>query len=373
MADPSSSFELLSRLLTHVTIEDDGDPSKHETIVRALARMLESKTARALAERFVAEDESAVVRFQTIDGTRFIEHDGARAIDGFRGLTNRCDDRLIVVINDAYLAASARCQAEDLPATLAHELLGHGLWYVRAARANLFLGIHYHTLNEINARLVGWLVDIELDGRIETGRAAQAHIDDPDGYGNDLRFSLPYYAMTFSSAEMLRPAVTLEARLAGARERRGAVEKQIANHRTWYAVINHFVAKHGLDESRLRDLRAEMAETDKSLTGKLAQADAVAAEIVAMLERLRAETDQDSEAYLRRAAAHPLIAELAASAAEHDRRLRECVAASPHDPYIGSWEPDPQSADADSDRVTFDDLVAMYRRDLAEHPEHWCP
>jgi hypothetical protein len=77
---------LLDRLLTRVTLEDGGNPAHRTELRRGFERMLESPTARALAERYAAEGPPSVVRFTrlpetqpTMEGGRAYFH-GARAI-----------------------------------------------------------------------------------------------------------------------------------------------------------------------------------------------------------------------------------------------------------------------------------------------------
>lgn len=83
----------------------------------------------------------------------------------------------------------AEFQKQDLPPTLAHELLGHGLWYGRAIRESALQVFHHHELNEANARLVGWLVDFELDGRFEEA-GAWAYLADPVAFLQHLKLHL---------------------------------------------------------------------------------------------------------------------------------------------------------------------------------------
>ncbi len=352
---------LRERLRARVAFDGEGDARRDAALSDALDRMLESPTARALAERYAAQGAAATVRFEDIPGTVPTSPDGRAFFHGTRGLTHWTGDSVLVRLNSAYLDSDAHHRRQSLPAILAHELLGHGLWYSRAADENLLQAFHHHDLNEINARLVGWLVDHELDGRMEES-GAWTYLRDPSAYTDNLKLRLLYYALTFSGAEMSAPMPALETRLARARERRARLESERANVRSWTPVVDYFAAE-GVPEARFRDLRAELAQNDASYAADIASADEAIAGMETVLARFKAETDGASTRYLAAAAAHPMFAELQR---EVDERLAELRARA--------VEPQPQAAPAAaaaSGQITFDELRRMYEQDRARHPERW--
>jgi hypothetical protein len=332
--------------------------------------MLKSPSARALAERFLADGATAVVRFEPFDGSRIYEANGRNIFYAPRAFTEFADGRVTVRLNLDYLGTDAEFQTQDLPPTLAHELLGHGLWYSRAAREGAFQAFHHHELNETNARLVGWLADFELDGRFEEN-GAWSYLQDPAGFLNHLKLRLPYYALTFSNEELGRPLEALEARSAAAKAKRARLESELANHLSWNPVIDHFVKHHGIPEARLRALRGYMADTAQSYKDELAVMDSLIAEVDATVGRMKAEPDASSERYLKWAATHPMFADLARETAENGARLLELVRRTPARPGDETAEAARSRADHWRGQITFEEMADMYRKDRERNPGHW--
>jgi len=361
---------MLARLLQRVRLEDGGVPGRHATMTRAVARMLQAPTGRALAERFIVEDTPAVIRFEAFEGSRIYTANGRKIFHAPRALTGWQEDHIDVRLNLDYLGTDDEFQEQDLPPTLAHELLGHGLWSARAARESALLAILHHELNEENARLVGWRVDFELDGRFEE-IGAWAYLADPSGFLRYLKLRHVLYALTWSTAELGRPRETLEERSQAAQAKRDALRTRLANHLSWNAVIDHFVLLHGVVETRMCGLRNYMADAADSYHGEIAVLDTLIAEVDAAVERMIAEPDGCSERYLRQVATYPLIADLQREVDHNARRLREQVRGTLATPDLRNDGSVQMDEDSGPDQITFAQLLEMYRQDREEHPEHW--
>jgi hypothetical protein len=273
-------------------------------------------------------------------------------------------------LNRDYLNTDAEFQEQDLPPVIAHELFGHGLWYSRAARGNALQAYHHHELNEMNARLVGWLVDFELDRRFED-LSTWSYLSDPAAYLAYLKLRLPYYALTWSTAELARPRETLEERSAAAKAKRAELAGELANNATWIVVADHFVKHHGVDPSRLRALRLQLAENAQGYNDDIAITDSLIKQVDATIGRMNAEPDRASERYLRWAAAHPLFAELADEMSRHASRLSEMVSRTPAKPGDESAAAAAARAEHWRGQITFDELVEMYYKDREQNPRHW--
>ncbi|MFI5345213.1 MAG: hypothetical protein ACHQ51_02450 [Elusimicrobiota bacterium] len=369
-ADIRSSKPLLARLLQRVRIDDEGHPERRGELLTAFLRMLTTPTARGLAERYLAEGAPAVVRFEQFEGSRIYDVNGRKIFYAPRAFTEWKGDHVEVRLNLDYLGANAEFREQDLPPTLAHELLGHGLWNARAEREKAFQAFHHHELNETNARLVGWMVDFELDRRFEEN-GAWTYLADPSGFLSHLKLRLPYYALTFSNQELARPIEALETRSAEAKSKRAWLEMELANHVSWNPVIDHFAKNHGVSEGRLRALRAYMTDNEASYKDEIAVMDALIAEVDATVQRMKAEPDRVSERYLQWAATHPMFADLARETEENGRRLLDLVRSTPA-------QASDESADAARRRdlhwrgqITFDEMVSMYHRDRKRNPSHW--
>jgi hypothetical protein len=369
-AEHASHAALLARLLERAKIDDGGFPERRAALTRALARMLETPTARALAKRFIDDGVPAVVRFEAVEGSRISEANGRRIFYAPRGFTEWKDDHVEVRMNLDYLGADAEFQEQDLPSTLAHELLGHGLWYARAARENALQAFHHHDLNETNARLVGWLVDFELDRRFEES-GAWTYLQNPAAFLENLKLRLPYYALTWSTEELAHPRETLEARSDAAKAKRAQLGVSLTNHNSWNAVLDFFVGRGEIAETRARALRAYMADTAQAYKDEIGVMDALIAEVDATVGRMNAEPDRSSERYLQNAASHPLFADLKSETDENTRRLIQQVVRTPA--KIGDESPETAAARAAHwrDQITFEQLVEMYRKDREKNPRHW--
>lgn len=366
---PAPHHELLTRLLERVALDDGGDAARRAELKSALSRMLQSATSRGLVEDFLASGAKAVIRFEEFPGSRIVETDGRKLFHAPRAFTEwrKEDGTVIVRLNQDYLGTDHEFLTQDLPPTIAHELLGHGLWYHRAVAQDAYQAFHHHELNETNARLVGWLTDFELDGRFEEN-GAWSFLQDPAGFLAYLKLRLPYYALTFSNAELKDPVGTLESRLREAKSKRAQIELERANNASWIPVADHFVKDHGVPESKMRALRAHLKSADQSYADDLAVNESLITEVEATLGRMRAETDQASERYLQWAATHPLFLELERETAERTTRLLDLVRRNPPPPDHASAK---LAEDHWAGQITFDELAKLAQDDQRKHPEHW--
>lgn len=367
-ASPASA-DLTKRFFEKVAL-DGGSPEGTKALRQAFERMLASPSAREFAERFLAEGVPAVVRFEEFPGSRLVNANGRMLFYAARGYTEWKGDHVLVRMNRDYLGTDDEYRREDLPPTLAHELLGHGTWYARAAKAGLTQAFHHHDLNETNARLVGWITDFELDRRFEES-GAWGYLADPIAFLHRLKLRLPYYALTFSTAEMAKAQASLEARSADAKMRRAQLVVELSNHNSWIPVIDHFANKHGIEESRLRALRGYMNDTAQNYRDEIAMVDALVAEVEATIGRMKAEPSGESEIFLRNASANPMFVELQREADRNTRILLDQIAAAGAQPGGESDETRRAREEHWRGQITYQDLVEMYRKDRADNPKHW--
>ncbi len=201
-----------------VVIDDRGNVAERAALQVMLRRMLFSPTARQYAEQFLAEGHTAKILFTEVPDSRVIEADGRRIFYAPRAFTYWQSGRAEVHINRDYLDSDPDYLREDGPATLAHELLGHGLWYNRTHKESLHIPFHMGEDNETNAKLVGWLVGWELDERFHDTFPWQ-YLNDPARYLEDLKYRTPYYSSTFPGGKVGDPTAMFRARLAEANAR----------------------------------------------------------------------------------------------------------------------------------------------------------
>jgi plasmid stabilization system protein ParE len=364
-----SDENLAAAFASRVNVIDGGDPARRAVLSQAFERMLESPTARELVRQFLAEGISTDVEFTGIGESRVQIENGRKIFSGQRGVVAWQNGRVRVRLNKDYVDVDEHIHEQNLPATLAHEILGHGLGYARADRADVFHAFHVHELNEMKARLVEWLVDLELDGRIEDA-SVWRYLDDAGDYYRYLKLRLPYYAVTFSNAEFLHPLAALEKRLEAARIKRTTVETDLRSHLSWHPVIDHFAVRHNIPESRFSALQAHMANAAQLYRDDLSRLDDVIAAIAEMATALSSAVGLEAQALLREAAASPFFQRLQTETDALARRLAEKIHRAGGAP-AESEEELRRRAEHWRGQITFERLQAMYEKDRLKHPDHW--
>jgi hypothetical protein len=363
--DSSIATVLADRSHELLTIDAELAPAQAAVLRHAIGRMLQAPTAQELAQQFFDEGGSAhlvIVDEATMKADPTLHDAAADWIGGSAQIRLR----------EAYLLGGQESIDQKLPAILAHEILGHSLWYARAEREDVIEGMHYHKFNELHARLVGWLVDLELDGHFAAGaEGIRSFLDDPHSLWDRLQVLTPYYAMIFSSAEMRDPVAALAERAKAARNRRIELERELFNQQTWLPVIDHFVELHGVDASRTRKLQDEFANSKAEMERVIARVDAVIAKVDQCLDRFHCEADHTTERYLAQVAEHPLIARLGRATEELAGRLRQKIIECPRDPFETRPELYDEGGEPWHDQIDFDALKAMYLLCREQFPGHW--
>lgn len=359
---------LLARMLERVRLDDRGRPDEKKALEDSFKRLLETPTGRRYAEEFLSEGLTAVVRFDDFADSQLFLVDGRKKFYAAQAYTDwRQEGYAEIRLNRHYVDGDPEFMRESLPSIIGHELLGHGLWYGRAAKENLYLAFHYHELNETLARLVGWAVDHELDGRFEEA-GAWNYLADPANYLANLKMRLPYYAVTFGHSEMANPLATLRARLAAAEQEVERARRNLASQKTWLPVLDHFSRDHGVPARRFELLRKELADLESHYQNEVVNAESIAREVAGLMERIAAEPDHASENYLKQASAHPFFERLSADAKRLGAALEKAANAAPAAP--------PRAAVArPADQLTWEELAQMYRDDVAADAKrpvkHW--
>ncbi len=301
---------LLERMLERVRLDDRGKEDEKKALATSFKRLLATPTGRHYAEEFLAEGLHATVQFEDFPDSQLFLVDNRKKFYAAQAFTDFKEDGTVLVrLNRHYVDGDPEYMHESLPSVIGHELLGHGLWYGRSDKAGLKVAFHYHELNETMARLVGWAIDHELDGKFEDA-GAWNFANDPANYLANMKMRQAYYSTTFSENEMSDPLGTLRSRLEPARQEIERSQRNLASQKTWPPVIEHFVAEHRIDTKRFDLLRKELADQEAYHAAEIANSEAVLAEITRLLGNIEAEPTQESETYLRNASTHPLFARL---------------------------------------------------------------
>ncbi|MDD5302009.1 MAG: hypothetical protein PHS14_02785 [Elusimicrobia bacterium] len=359
---------LLARMLERVRLDDRGRPDEKIALEDSFKRMLDAPTGRRYAEEFLAEGLTAVVRFDDFPDSQLFLVDGRKKFYAAQAYTDwRPEGYAEVRLNRHYVDGDPEFMRESLPSIIGHELLGHGLWYGRAAKENLYLAFHYHELNETLARLVGWSIDHEQDGRFEEA-GAWNYLSDPAHYLSNLKMRLPYYAVTFGQSEMAKPMETLRSRLAAAGLEVERARRNLASQKTWLPVLDHFSRDHGIPARRFELLRRELADLEAHYQNEVVNAESIVHEVSGLMERIAAEPDHASELYLSQAAAHPFFERLSADTARLGKALEKMANAAPPAPPRAA-------APRPADQISWEELAKLYQDDVAADAnrpiKHW--
>jgi hypothetical protein len=362
------SRPLLERMLERVRLDDRGRPDEKKALETAFKRMLDTPTGARYAREFLAEGLTAHVHFDDFPDSQLYLVEGRKKFYAAQAYTDwRQEGYAEIRLNRHYIDGDPGFMHESLPSVLGHELLGHGLWYGRAAKENLYLAFHYHELNETLARLVGWAIDHELDGRFEEA-GAWTYLSDPANYLTNLKMRLPYYAVTFSQSEMANPVATLISRLAAAENEVVRAQRNLASQKTWLPVLDHFSSGHGIDPKRFDLLRKELADLESHYQSEVVNAESIVREVTGLRDRIAAEPDRASEIYLSQASAHPFFERLSADTVRLGKALADMANGAPA-------APPRDAAPRPADQITWQELSQMYQNDVAADAtravKHW--
>ena len=347
-ADP-----LAARLRARLALDDGGDPFAREALDMAVRRLLESPTARELAEELIARGVTVKISFAAMDHSVVAERGGAKFLAGYGGTTTQVPGGAWVKLNRDYLRTDTAYLLRDLPDTLGHELLGHALGAARAETAGAARAWSRWRGDELSAGVTGWVIAAEL-GAIPNNEYMWRWLEDPERYFRALHLAGAYYAKTLSAPEAANPVAAYRERLARVDAALELLDRRASEAVDWNKVIDHFEQEHGADPRRLALVRSELASaaSPEERAAERARLLAVRRELAAACVSSDDPPRKDFE--------NPLFDEAEARTARLAERLRAAIARAAM--------PAPRRDPAD---VGIDELAAMYRKDLIDNPAHW--
>lgn len=354
---------LLARLVTRVQFEDHGDPRQAAGLRAGLRNMLLSRTGREMAEQFVAEGATVKLSFEAIPGSRVVEENGRRVLQSSGGHALTHLRPVQVVLNRDYLDTDPDYQRVNVAGTLAHELFGHAFERQRADRARVTDSLMNYRGDEAGSGLLGWLVQLELGGPADDGHM-WSYSQDPERYHRGLQTNLPYYATTFSPAEMRNPVDTLTARRGQVEEERRRARLLTASMLRWRPVARHFIDAHGMAEPPF----GTVFETLRNYEGWLASHETNLTAIGAHMDQTRAYWTGSPEG---RAARDRVVNESRRPYyGEAETRLRE--RRTRLNGLLQSRRPEPSTPPIPG-HVQMPELYRLYDDDVRDNPGHWEP
>ncbi len=356
---------LYDSLLRRVKFDSRGRDAEKKLYEATVRRMLESPTARDLAQKLINEGGKFRVSFETFDNTVILEDDGKKHFSGTGGRMRREGDTLAIELNSAYLDMDPNWTKDRVTVSLSHELLGHALQDVRADQLGVKEAYHYYRDNETNAGLVGWVVEAELSGWTTSGHAWN-YLRDPESYHKTLQVMRPYYAASLSPAEMSDPAGTLEARLKNAQDAGERLAARRKRYELWREVLEHFVTKHARSRSDFTDAAKEISS---QLGGLIPAAEkditAITDYLPSMIKWFKSASGKREREQMTSPKAKEFFAEREAEVAAQRKKLEGLLAKK------GVTFPLPPAAATASEPGHIAALAKLYEDDVKLNPGHW--
>lgn len=334
-----------------------GSRQEREALGEAVGLIMRSKTGRELAAEFVKERAAAEVTMGDLN------HNS--------GETDTSLDPPKVTLSREYLGKDPDHSRVALAGTLAHELFGHAFEVQRSKKAGFPEVAHDHYRgDEIGSRLIDWLVQTELAGKVADADPKD-FLEDPEGYYRELLTRDPYYILTFSPKEMKNPVTTLRGRgkLIDADAARTAAE--LKSNEEWRPIVAHFVKVHGIAKERMEPAEKELDDYLKWAQGHQSKLAACRKALEEQIKRWSSPEGVKEKKALIAAAGSPYLNGLEARLTVRARALRRLRAGrSPAaviemPPFVISPEP------ASGPKIDLEEVGRMYAEDMEKNPGHW--
>jgi hypothetical protein len=261
-ASAEGKAQLLAALKTRVTIDDRGVPAEGAALNSMLSRILDTPTGRELAVKFLQENATATVSFDTIPDTKVFYLNGKKTFWASGGNAHARNNPPLVHMNSAFMEA----KQEEAPGIMAHELFGHVLEGKRADRYGVADVYNYNQNEEANASLAGWTVSAELGNKI-VDNYAWVYMENPEKYHKQLKSNMASYNRMLSAEEMKDPLPVYQARLVEADKLLLRLPLRKDNYTGWLKVVNHLVALHKMIEDSFKSIKEDIQASLDSIPG----------------------------------------------------------------------------------------------------------
>lgn len=353
---------LLQRLRDQLVFDDHGDPKEAAELDAAVSRLMESPTARVIAEEFIAQGKKVRLSFEPVENSKVEVVNGKKIINASAGSCDTSGEQVHVRLNKDFLGTDPDFIAAQLPGTLGHELLGHGLEHIKAQKAGVDETYGAYRSNEANAGLVGWIVDAERGVKLDDGHMWN-YLRDPEAYHQVLKTNLPYYAGTFSVAELDNVVPVLRQRLANANKELARQPQLTRQEESWRPIIDHFIARHGMKAEAFQSEREAITryieETAPSRKTTLTE---ITVYVQGYIDWYETEAGAKAIARMKKDAKEPFFAEVERTA---DARRKHLAALTAGKPQEDSFAPPPPG------QIDRGELQKMYDKDKKDNPKHW--
>jgi hypothetical protein len=356
---PAPGSAARSQPLPRVTI-DEADPVRAKFLEDSFAALLESTSARTMAEKFAVDGPTVTVRWGRLDSSA-LEYDGVKpVISGLAAFTVYSATGDVVSINERLLkAATPRQLAQDL----AHEILGH--CYERALADRAGVGYVYAVArdNETAASLLGWLTASEL-GEKQRDDSPFSFLSDPSSYYAERIYRGADYAAGLTAAELARARQVYDERVTLLEKRAADWKDEITLDGRQLSWIDHFETEHGWPKEPFSLLSAELSHEKDEEAPRSRELSLRIAATVRDLAQALSESAEDRRT-LAAAARHPLLKRWSRQVKERARTLKERFAAA--------RETQPALQTRPAGQITQEQLLTMIDADMKFHEGQGAP
>jgi hypothetical protein len=359
-AGVGAAGSLAQRFMERLSLPGDG--AQQAALREAVSLILATPTGRQLAEEFVATGAQARLSFISFSNSQVLEENGKKVLYGTYAVTDSSKDLIEVEMNQDFLKTDRLFYQHHLAPTLAHELLGHGLESVKAKKAGVWQTYNtYYRENETNARLVGWTVEAELGGKLNTPDMF-SYLKDPEEYHRSLQVTLPYYSTVMKPVESNDVLATLKARLARAQTALADVPKNIASWESWRPITEHFIAVHKLARDTFRSIVEQIDNmTKKYLPNRVDVLKSIVSHLESAIVGFAGKGGPAAAQTLKTQFGQDFFAQEEARVTARREHLETVAKGRTYEPF----SPPP------SGQVTWPQLQSMYSQDKKDHADHW--
>ncbi len=265
--------QLLADFEKHLEIL--GSPKERQVIYRTLSDISGSPTARSLMREFVKYQGHRVVSISFTDVGGESHLLAVHRIDTVKGIQGETlspiasDPSINIHLSKLYLQADPQWSRADLPDTLSHELLGHALEEMKAAKAGALHSYGQTALEETEAFLVGWTVSAELPLPMTGTEARQYARDYQDGnlqaYYDNFHLQWSEYALLLDPQDMSHPVKNLLRRKEMIEQEAKNISLDRRSLRGMKFVVRHFEKVHGMKKFRHLYARLKAEEANDTI------------------------------------------------------------------------------------------------------------
>lgn len=339
-----------------------GSREERKELEGIISRMLESPTARALAERIRKEKIKADISFEKFANSKLYEEKGKKYFTGTSGrfYVGGLLRRDNVILNKNYLGTGDK---DDAAVTLAHELLGHCVDGKSFKRAGLREAYGIYRGNETNARLVQWSVKTELKGKIKDPDMSD-FLASPEKYYAKLQLIDYGYARELGLSESQDPVTAYQQRVKRVDEKMKKDRERKRDLVEMQKAMGHFVDAHRMRRDSFREVSEEVENCLSFYPDDISDLKEIKRSLSKSVSVLGSPKGRQKIQKLQKDFSHPMFQDSERKIQDLTSRLRRTLRNAPP----ARDEPDSRPAKG---QITWEKLERMIREDKVKNPGHW--